>query len=195
MTDKIEKEVKKIIKELNLKCSIKKFQDKVDWYQVSHFQELSEDFIRKFNNKVDWDNISIYQICSEDFIIEFQDEIDELNIELYNEIHKNKTHEQKWKEIKRYARKYKLQYDNEFLYAYRNHDNFGRGMYNKTFFYEKNKYYKDWHCDIRRNEELSFGFTIWPKGKNRIKVKIKDWGTSIFNSKDGKARVWGFEII
>ena len=38
-------------------------------------QKLSESFIRKFQNKVDWFNISIYQKLSENFIREFQDNV------------------------------------------------------------------------------------------------------------------------
>ena len=67
-------------------------------------------------------------------------------------------------------------------------------MYNKTISYKKNKYYKDWHLDMRKNEKNSFGLGIFPEGNTKVKVLIKDWGVSV-NRNDGKARVWGFEIV
>jgi hypothetical protein len=42
--------------------------------------------------------------------------------------------------------------------------------------------------------ENSFGFGIWPEGNTPIRVKIEDWGVAV-NREDGKARVWGFEIL
>jgi hypothetical protein len=48
---------------------------------------------------------------------------------------------------------------------------------------------------MRENEENSFGFGIWPKGNTPVKVKIEDWGVAVTVRNDGKARVWGFEII
>ena len=44
------------------------------------------------------------------------------------------------------------------------------------------------------NNENSFGLGIFPKGNTPIKVKISDWGVAV-NREDGKARVWGFEVI
>jgi hypothetical protein len=52
-----------------------KVKDKVDWYNVSHYQTLSEGFIREFQNKVDWYNVSYYQTLSEGFIREFQTKV------------------------------------------------------------------------------------------------------------------------
>jgi hypothetical protein len=40
----------------------------------------------------------------------------------------------------------------------------------------------------------SFGLGIFPKGNTKVKVSIKDWGVSV-DREDGKARVWGFEVI
>ena len=47
---------------------------------------------------------------------------------------------------------------------------------------------------MRKNEENSFGLGIFPTGNTPVKVKIEDWGLEV-NRKDGKARVWGFEVI
>ena len=47
---------------------IRKFQDKVDWSEISRYQTLSEPFIREFQDRVDWNQISRYQKLSEAFI-------------------------------------------------------------------------------------------------------------------------------
>jgi len=260
MNKKVEKEVKSLIKELNINCSIKEFQDKVNWYYISHSQTLSEEFIREFKDNVNWVNISSSQTLSEEFIREFKDNVnwyiisytqtlseefirefkdkvywtytskyqklseefikefkdkvywyyisysqklseefirefkDKANIEIYRITNKEKTLEQKRQEVKDYAEKHNLKFDEEFLYAFRNHDKFGRGAFNKTIKYVKGKYYRDWHCNMNENEADSFGLGIWPKGNTPIKVKIEDWGCEV-NRNDGKGRVWGFEII
>ena len=209
----IKKEIEKIIKELNLNCTIKEFQDKVDWNRISRYQNLSEEFIREFKNRVDWNNISIYQKLSEPFIKEFQDKVswnrismyqnlsepfirefqDKVDIKTYNDAHKKKNIIQKRKKVKEYAKKYNLKYNKTYIYAYRNHDKLGRGIIKPTQ-YKKNIYYRDWHIDMREDVKNSFGFGVFPKGNTKVKVKIKDWGCAVIRE-DGKARVLGFEII
>jgi len=54
---------------------IKKYQFRVDWYDVCFYQRLSEDFMREFQDQINWFNISMYQKLSENFIREFQDQI------------------------------------------------------------------------------------------------------------------------
>jgi len=214
MKQSVRKEVQEIIKKKNLNCSIKEFQDKVNWNYISIHQKLSENFIREFQSKVNWNNISAdqklsenfirefqsrvnwnyisyYQKLSEDFIREFRDSVDS---KLQKEIHKEKALKQKRLEVKEYAQQYNLKVDEKYLYAFRTHDDFGRGMFNKTISYKKGKYYRDWHCDMRENEENSFGLGIFPEGNTPVKVKIEDWGVAVSRD-DGKARVWGFEVI
>ena len=116
-----------------------------------------------------------------------------MDIKIYKKIHIKKTLMQKRKEVKEYAEKHNLKYDNEYLYAFREHDKNGKGIFNKTIIYEKNKYYRDWHCDMRKDEEDSFGLGIFPKGNTKVKIKIEDWGVETSRD-DGKARVWGFII-
>ena len=168
MKNSVKKEVEKLIKKLDLNCSIEEFKDKVDWFNISCSQKLSLDFIREFKDKVD--------------------------IELQQKTHKTKTLKQKLKEITNYAKTHNLKLDKNYLYAYRNHDKLGRGIFNKTIYYKKSKYYKDWHCDMRENIENSFGLGIFPKGNTKVKVKIKDWGVEV-DREDGKVRVWGFEVV
>ena len=193
---------------------IEKHQDKVDWYFISVYQKLSEAFIEKHQDKVVWNFISANQKLSETFIEKHQDKVkwysisrnqklseafiekfqDKVDVKLQNKKHKEKSYKQKLKEAKAYAKKHNLKIDDEYIYAYRNHDQWGRGMYNQTISYEKGKYYKDWHCDMDDEEENSFGLGIWPKGNTAVKVKIEDWGVAVADNK-GKARVLGFEII
>ena len=170
MNKTVEKEVEKIIKEYKLNCSIEEFKDKVNWDYISSYQKLSESFIKEFKDKVDK--------------------------KLYKAINREISYQQKLKEVKEYCEKYNLEFDykNRCFYAYRKHDIYNRGMYNKTIFYKKNKYYEDWHLDMRKNVENSFGLGIFPEGNTKVKVLIKDWGVSV-NRKYGKARVWGFEIV
>ena len=172
---------------------IREFKDKVEWDYISYSQKLSESFIREFKDEVNWECISKYQKLSESFIREFKDKIDK---NLYKAVNRKISYQQKLKEVKEYCEKYNLEFDykNRCFYAYREHDMHNRGIFNKTISYKKNKYYKDWHLDMRKNKENSFGLGIFPKGNTKVKVLIKDWGVSV-NRKDGKARVWGFEIV
>jgi hypothetical protein len=192
---------------------IEKYKDKVDWYYISKYQNLSEDFIEKYKDKLDWNCISRYQNLSEPFIEKYKDKLDwecisayqnlsepfiekyrdKINIETYRKSHEKKTYKQKLEEVKSYAEKYNLKHNSKYLYAYRNHTPQGRGMI-KPIIYKKGVYYKDWHCDVDKHNYDSYGFGIWNKGNTRVKVKIGDWGVEV-RDKKGKARVWGFEII
>ena len=212
MNKAVRKEVEALIKDLD--CSVEEFREEANWYRISIYQKLSEDFIREFKNKVDWRFISLYQKLSEDFIREFQDKVDwcyisinqklsedfikrfsnRINTELQTRKHKEKSDEQKLKEIKRYAKKHDLKFNRSYLYAFRDHDMFGRGSFNKTIFYEKGKKYRDWHCDMDENETNSFGLGIWPEGNTPVRVHYKDWGVEV-NENNGKGRVWGFEVL
>jgi len=165
---------------------IEKFQDKVNWGWISKFQNLSEKFIEKFQDKVDWYYISKTQNLSEKFIEKFQDKVDLNIIDL-----KKKN----YISIYDYSKKYNLKIKDGYLYAFRNHRKNGTGSYKNNSNYKKGIYYRDWHCDLNPNNENSYGFGIWPEGNTKVKVKIEDWGTAVFNDKNGKARVWGFMII
>jgi hypothetical protein len=190
MTKKLIIEIKKIIKNNNLNCSVEEFQDKVGWNLISMCQKLSESFIREFQDKVNWDCISRYQKLSESFIREFQDKVYyEVQYKKHHQIldHKNLAIE--------YAKKHNLKIDNTYLYAFRNHDMHGRGMFNSAIFYEKGKEYRDFHCDLDSEEQNSFGLGIFPKGNTKVKVKLEDFGVEVKVSDKGKARVWAFEVV
>ena len=172
-------------------CFIREFADRVDWEWVSANQKLSEDLIREFADRVDWEWVSEFQKLSESFIREFADRVD-TSIQLKK--HRPKTQKQREYEIKDYAKKHGLTYKNGWLYAFRNHDIHGRGQFNKTLFYESGKRYRDWHCDMDADTENSFGLGIWPEGNTAVKVHVDDWGVAV-NRADGKARVWGFTVL
>ena len=171
-----------------------KYFDKLDINKICLYQKLSEKFIEKYFNKFskyNTINICVYQNISEKFAKKHK-----LDIKLYNKIHKQISYKQKIEEVKKYCEKYNLEFDykNRCFYAYREHDQRGNGMFNKAIFYEKGEYYKDWHLDMSKNKEDSFGLGIFPSGNTKIKVLIEDWGVEI-NRDDGKCRVWGFEIV
>ena len=171
---------------------IREFKDQVTWYSISCSQKLSEDFIREFKNKVNWNDISTYQILSESFIEEFKDKV---NIKKQKRSHHdNRTVEQKRKEMKSYAQKHNLKFENDILHAFREHDPFGRGVYNRTISYKPGEYHRDWHCDLNPKNENSFGLGIWPKGNTPVEVKLEDWGVAVKRDDKGKARVFRFRI-
>ena len=216
MNRSVQNEVMALIKNLDLKCTIKEFSDKVNWICISEYQKLSEPFIKEFKDKVHWNYISICQKLSESFIREFKDKVDWDYISKYQKLseqfirefsdklnrkvqiqsnHDNRSKLQKLQEIKLYAKQHNLKLTKTCLYAFRNHDFNGCGSFNKTICYKPNKYYKDWHCDLNPNNANSFGLGIWPKGNTKVKVRLDDWGTAVKGDEDGKARVWGFEIV
>jgi len=78
--------LKDINKMLNTNyLTFKSFEDKVNWYTISKYQKLSEDFIEKYQDKVDWDYISKFQKLSEDFIEKYQDKVNWYRISSYRE--------------------------------------------------------------------------------------------------------------
>jgi len=52
MKESVRKEVEELIEKLDLDCSIREFQDKVNWENISHKQKLSLDLIREFKDKI-----------------------------------------------------------------------------------------------------------------------------------------------
>ena len=60
ISDKVQKELKKIIKYYKLKSIAD-----VDWSYISEYEKLSEQFIEKYRDMVSWFHISYYQKLSE----------------------------------------------------------------------------------------------------------------------------------
>ena len=111
------------------------------------------------------------------------------------QLRKHHTITDKEKAIKSYAKKHNLNYSRGILTAYRNHDVWDRGSFNKTISYKSGKYYRDWHCNLDASSENSFGLGIWPEGNTKVEVKVEDWGVEVLDNDDGKARVWGFTVV
>lgn len=171
------------------------------WARVATYQRLSEKFIIDYIPQIHASMSFSLILKNQNLSKEFLDKYDNGAITYndyekgeYKDIHRETTREENIKEMKEYAEKYKLKFDGEYLYAFRNHDEYGRGMWNRTIFYETGKYYHDWHCDMRRDTENSFGLGIFPKGNTPVRVKVEDWGVCV-SRKDGKCRVWGFEVL
>ena len=115
---------------------------------------------------------------------------DKLNLKLQEKHHKEKSDEVKLKEVREYAKHYNLKFEKDtgFLFAYRNHNINGSGMYRSNEYYEKGETYRDWHVDMDETEANSFGLGIFPKGNTQVKVHYTDWGCHV-NRDDGKCRV------
>jgi hypothetical protein len=146
---KVIAEIEKIIKELNLNCTLEEFQDKVDWYCISAHQKLSENFIREFKDKVDWVYISKYQKLSESFIKEFNLKISEDNW-LY------KSTEYKKDELLKTG-KYKLNPEGYFVgYKGIRIDRYSK--FNFQYQYLKDHVYKS-TADFTNSED-SFGLSV-----------------------------------
>ena len=54
---------------------IRKNPDKANWFEISYYKTLSEDFIREFSDKIYWTQASYHQKLSEKFIQEFSDKV------------------------------------------------------------------------------------------------------------------------
>ena len=76
MRYRVKREVKAIIKQYKLDCSVEEFGDKVDWEMVSLYQNCSENFIEEYKDRVDWIFISAYKKnLSEEFIEKYEDRV------------------------------------------------------------------------------------------------------------------------
>ena len=99
MNEEFKKEVEKLIKKYDLNCSIEEFKDNTKiWFLMSQCKCLPEDFIRKFQDKVNWKEISAHRVLSEKFIKEFKHKLDlkylleknKINWKFYNHLNNYK---------------------------------------------------------------------------------------------------------
>ena len=60
--------------------------DESSWWNISAYDELSEEFIEKYADRVDWDCISKYQKLSEQFIERHKDKVNWYYISMYQEL-------------------------------------------------------------------------------------------------------------
>ena len=167
-------------------------------YHCCQYQKLSQAFIIKnWNEFTEFQKnyCCQYQKLSLEFITKYWNEFTKWQKNDCQQIqldYPNK--EQRIIRAQEYAKQHELETDKISFIAFRNHDFHGRGMFNKTIFYEQGKTYRDWHCDPRENEKASFGLGIFPKGNTKVRVQFEDFVVAV-NREDGKARVEAFEMI
>ena len=103
-------------------------------YEIAKKKKEKKDKEQKSKDRKELKEMKI-ETHSKEFKAEFKDK-------LYNpENHLQPTDEEKLKQVKQYAQEHKLDFDGEYLYAFRNHDLWGRGVFNKSIFYTKGKQY------------------------------------------------------
>ena len=170
----LKKEIKQLIEKLKLNCSIKEFDNKVDWLGISCNQKLSEEFIKEFENKV---------------------KINKKNNWLYW------TKEQKLFYIKENNISYEL-VDDKYIIAYKSTREGGYSIYNYQYKYEVGKEFES-HCNCNFDEENSFGLSAWTKEKAleyhskgelyKVKIAIEDIGCFVHNN--NKIRCHKIKVI
>jgi len=165
---------------------------------VCEYQKLTQPFITKhWEESTEWqrDYVYKYQKLTQSFINKHWEDLTEFHRNRTTQIHKNyPTKTERIKRAKEYAKQHGLKIKGKWLYAFRNHDERGCGMWNKTIFYSKGKLYRDWHCDPRVGVENSFGLGIWPKGNTPVRVPLGSFVVAV-SRHDGKARVEAFEVV
>lgn len=155
-------------------------------------KQYSESFLETFRDShVAFPWVIKYQNLSEEFLKKCSDHERSLYV---------LRHTPSGISINEYADKHGLTIDDTYLYAFRNHTHKGRGQYLDSTRYQKNVYYRDWHCDLDCREDYTYGFGIWPEGNTPVRIKREDWGCAVRDPSGvpdeiaTKARVWGFEI-
>ena len=217
MEESLKKEIEELIVKLKLDCSIEQFQDKVNWYNISHSQKLSEQFIENFQDKVDWTYISHSQKLSEQFIEKFQDKVDWYRISTYQKLSEQfiekyklnvsdknwlyKTNAEKLIYIKINNLPYEL-VDDKYIIAYKTIRSDNYSVYNFQYQYFSGNLYEA-HCNCNTDNENSFGLSAWTKeeaityhstGKLlKVKIYIEDIGC--FVHENNKIRCHKFEVI
>jgi len=176
--------------------SLREFQDKVDWldwYWISRYQTLSEDFIREFQDKVNWYCISRYQKLSKSFR-------KEINIKILDTCWLYKPINFKLKYIKENTN-YKV-IDDKYIEAYKAVKSNMESVYKRGFVYEVGKTYTA-HCDCNIDNENSFGLSAWTKEKVleyynkgkllKVLIPIKDIGAIVHDN--GKIRTRSLKVL
>ena len=153
---------------------IEKFQDKVNWVQISGCLKLSEQFIEKFQDNVDWFLISEFQKLSEEFIEKFQDKVNWNLISACQKLSEN------------FIEKFQDKVDWELIAVYQKlSEQFIENFQNKVYWIRISQYQKlsenfiekfqdnvDWE-DISKYQKLSQGFIKKSQGfikKYNLKV-------------------------
>ena len=187
-------EVKEYCKKNNIPTS--EFQEKVDWYYISRYQHLSEDFIREFQKKVNWYYISRYQHLS-DYI---KKELRNRNILIPYRFDLLPA-KKRYSLIKKYCKENGLEYRDNFLYAYKSVRGNMYSLFNCQVRYTIGKETRVTHCDCSNNED-SFGLSAWTKEEAlayddsgrllKVRVAFSDVG---YLRSNGKIRCFGLTPV
>jgi hypothetical protein len=214
MKKSVEEEVRYLIKELDLNCSVEEFKNKVDWWDISEYQKLSEGFIREFKDKVIWINISAYQKLSEGFIREFKDKVIWINISASQKLSENFIQEFKLKidpdnwlykdkgfKLKKIKETGLYEFiDSDHILAYKGIRSDRYSQYNFQYRYLTGETY-ECHCDCT-DDENSFGLSAWTEEKAKehcgelvikVKINVADIGRIVHDG--GKLRCFKFTVI
>ena len=166
----------------------------MNWYQISSYQHLSEDFIREFKDRVNWRLISAYQRLSREFTWEFKDRVD---VRLIADSWHYKSVEEKKKAVMDTGL---YECHDDYFIAYKGIRNDRYSRYNFQYQYLKGHTYETW-CDCSDNEN-SFGFSAWTEKEARdycdelivrVKVRYEDVGRVVHDG--GKIRCFKMEVL
>ena len=143
---------------------------KVDWAWISASQHLSEAFIEKHADKIFWNKISEYQKLSDVFISRH---LDTINIMAMNANWLNKTTEFKKEKVEATGL---YECHEDFFYAYKGIRSDRYSNFNFQYQYLPGETYECFADG--RDEENSFGLSVWTKEKaedycNELVVKCK----------------------
>jgi len=175
----------------------------VNWYHISIYQKLSENFMDKHFKYLNKYNISAYQKLSESFIEKHFKDLDKYYISVYQKLsnefitkHNLTIDEDNWLYK---SKQFKLDYlksintyeviDNDYIIAYKSVRDDYYSVFNFQYFYEVGKTYEA-HCDCS-SEESSFGLSAWTreeainyhKGRLlKVKIMIEDIGRIVHDN-------------
>jgi len=163
------------------------------WDILSASHPISEKFMMRHSKSINWTFASYCQPMSIDFAKRYKSK---KGFKYNKHLRKHHREYDPKEEAIAYASLHQMKYDDDYLYAYRNHTSSGRGSFMKNRNYLPGVYYRDWRCDLDPAAKNSFGFGIWNGGNTTVRVKLSDFGCAVDEGEfSSKARVWGFEVV
>ena len=161
-----------------------------NWFDISVYQKLSEQFITDNKENVIWSYISEYQKLSEQLIKDNSLEIP-VNSWFYKDL-----------EYKReYAKTTGYEIEGDFLYAYKSCRSDGYSKFNFQYYYEVGKSYES-QADFNSDNENSFGLSAWTREgaldyckEKLFRVKVYIGDIACFVHGNNKIRCTKLEIV
>src|SRR3990167_1011589 len=117
----------------NWRAQGRKNPNRLDWGWVSEYQKLTAAELREFKDRLDWGWVSQCQKLTAADLREFKDRLDWGWVSRYQKAQPNKP--ERINRAKKYAAIHHLKTTEAGFYAYRNHDAWGRGSFNKAIIY------------------------------------------------------------